>query len=187
MGQQIWVRQNSALKTKFIDAFHSTPMGGHSGVQATYLRIKKHFQWRGIKIGVDNFVKQCAICQHDKADRLHPVGLLQPLPIPEGVWQDISMDFIEGLPKFEGFNSILVVVDRLFKYAHFISLRHPFITQQVAQMVLDVIVRLHDMPKSIVSDRDRIFTSEFWKELFKLSKTTLLISTTYHPQIEHVN
>jgi hypothetical protein len=71
------------------------------------------------------------------------------------------MDFIEGLPKFEGFNSILVVVDRLFKYAHFISLRHPFITQQVAQVVLDAIVRLHDMPKSIVSDRDKNFTSGF--------------------------
>jgi hypothetical protein len=57
MGQQIWVGQNSALKTKLIDAFHSTPMGGHSGVQATYLRIKKHFQWRGIKIGVDNMTR----------------------------------------------------------------------------------------------------------------------------------
>jgi hypothetical protein len=57
LGHQIWVGRNSALRTKLIDSFHSTPMGGHSGVQATYLRIKKHFQWRGIKADVDSFVK----------------------------------------------------------------------------------------------------------------------------------
>jgi hypothetical protein len=94
------------------------------------------------------------------------------------------MDFIEGLPKLEGYNCIIVVVDKFSKYAHFIPLNHPFTSQQVAQVILDVVVRLHGMPKSIISDRDKIFTSGFWIELFKLSNTTLLTSTSYHPQTD---
>jgi hypothetical protein len=93
------------------------------------------------------------------------------------------MDFI-GLPKSVGFNSILVIVDRFSKYAHVLPLKHPFSAKQVAQVVLDMVVRLHGMPQSIVSDRDRIFTSDFWKELFKLYYTTLVTSTAYHPQTD---
>jgi hypothetical protein len=77
------------------------------------------------------------------------------------------MDFIEGLPLSDGYNSILVVVDRFMKFAHFVPLRHPFTAPSVARIFVDTIVKLHDMPLSIVSDRDRIFTSAFWKLLFQ--------------------
>lgn len=89
---------NSRLQTKIINAFHSSAMGGHSGIQATYKRIKKLFYWSGIKGDVESFVKQCQVCQQDKHENCKYPGLLQPLPIPENSWQDISMDFIEGLP-----------------------------------------------------------------------------------------
>lgn len=111
----------------------------------------------------------------------HPSGLLQPLPIPERVWQDISMDFIEGLPKSEGYSVILVVVDRLTKFAHFIPIKHPYTALSIAKIFLDTIVKMHGLPKSIVSDRDPIFVSNFWKELFKLYKVDLNLTTTYHP------
>ena len=107
----------------------------------------------------------------------HPQGLLQPLPVPAGAWQNISMDFIEGLPKSDGYNVILVVVDRFTKYAHFIPLKHPYTAISVARVLFDTVVKLHGLPQSIVSNRDKVFTSSVWKELFKLMGVQLHLST----------
>jgi hypothetical protein len=94
------------------------------------------------------------------------------------------LDFIEGLPKSGKFDCILVVVDKFSKFAHFIALAHPFTALKIAQMFLDNIYRLHGMPSAIISDHDRIFTSAFWQALFKLSRTALRMSTSYHPQTD---
>lgn len=94
------------------------------------------------------------------------------------------MDFIEGLPKSDGMDIILVVVDRLRKYAHFIPLKDSFNACLVAELFIKEVVRLHGIPKSIVSDHDKVFVSNFWKELFKLQETDLQHSTTYHPQTD---
>jgi hypothetical protein len=142
------------------------------------------FHWKGLKLDVEQFVKQCSICQQAKHSHNHPSGLLQPLPIPHGAWQEWTMDFVEGLPASEGYNSILVVVDRYTKYAHFIPLKHPFTAHTVARAVLDNVIKLHGFPKSVVSDRDRVFTSAFCKELFTMFDTKLLRSTAYHPQTD---
>ena len=98
---RIWIGCNSALQTKLITALHSSAVGGNSGQLATYHRIKKMFYWKGLKQDVEQFVKQCLVCQQAKHLNTHTPGLLQPLPIPQGVWQDISLDFVEDLPKSE--------------------------------------------------------------------------------------
>jgi hypothetical protein len=152
----IWIGNNSALKTKIIVAFHSSAIGEHSGVNATYHRLKKLFLWKGLKADVDNYVKQCSVCGHTKYSHTHPVGLLQPLSILAGVWQDLSMDFVDGLPKSEGYTVILVILDRLTKFAHFLPLKHPYTAATVAQVFLDNILKLHGIPQSIVSDRDNL-------------------------------
>jgi hypothetical protein len=159
----VWIGNNSALQTKLIVACHSSALGAHSGTQATYYRLKKHFAWKGMKQDVASYIKQCSICQHAKHSLQHPAGLLQPLPIPAGVWRDLSMDFIEGLQKSEGHNVILVVVDRLTKFAHFIPVKHPYSAATIAQLFMDNVVKLHGLPNSIVSDRDTIFISHFWE------------------------
>jgi len=95
---------------------------------------------------------------------------------------DVSLDFIEGLPKSRGKDTILVVVDRLSKYAHFLAVAHPFTAAVVAQLYFDHIFKLHGIPRTIVSDRDKVFLSQFWQEFFKLQQVSLHMATTYHLQ-----
>jgi hypothetical protein len=131
---------------------------------------------------VESFIKQCSICQQAKHENCKLLWLLSPLPIPENSWQDLSMDFVDGLPKCEGYSVILVVVDWLTKYAHFLPLKYPYTTQSVAKIFFTNIIKLHGVPRTIVSDRDKIFTSSFWKELFRLLNTQLCMSSAYHAQ-----
>lgn len=181
---RIWIGANSSLQTKLIAAFHSSAIGGHSGVQATYQRVKKLFIWAGLKESVEEFVQQCVTCQQAKHEHCAYPGLLQPLSLPTGAWQDISMDFIEGLPLSKGHDVILVVVDRYTKYAHFLPLRHPYSTSQVAELYLSRVAALYGMPKSIVSDQDKVFTSNFLQTLVKRFEIPLNMSTAYHPQTD---
>jgi hypothetical protein len=96
------IGDNLALQTKLLAAMHDSAIGGHSGIQATYQRTKKLCYWPGLKLAVELFVKKCSVCQHTKHSNLKPAGLLQPLPPPKGAWQDITMDFIDGIPVSDG-------------------------------------------------------------------------------------
>ena len=115
---------------------HTSPLGGHSGFLKTYHEVKKEFFWEGLKSNIQNFVAECLVCQQNKFEIIKTPGLLQPLSIPSQRWEEISMDFITGLPKSEGRSIIMVVVDRLTKYAHFCALSHPFKASTVATIFM---------------------------------------------------
>ncbi|KAJ4815745.1 polyprotein [Rhynchospora pubera] len=169
-------------REQILKEIHDSNLGGHSGILGTYQRLKTLFYWPKLKDTVHQYVMQCQICQMTKHEHTPPPGLLQPLPIPEEAWTSISMDFITGLPRSEGKEVILVIVDRLTKYAHFLSLSHPFKASDVAHSFLNHVYKLHGLPVTIISDRDAVFTSKFWKELMSKLGIRLNMSTAYHPQ-----
>ncbi|GJT76907.1 reverse transcriptase [Tanacetum coccineum] len=112
--------------------------------------------WRGMKKLIKKFVAECDVCQRNKSDLAAFPGYLQPLLIPTKVWHDISMDCIEALPPSQGKTVLFVVIDRLTKYVHFIPMSHLFTASQVAQVFMGNVYKLHGMPNTIVSDRDKI-------------------------------
>ncbi|KAK8936447.1 hypothetical protein KSP39_PZI012366 [Platanthera zijinensis] len=169
---------------RLLAEFHSTPTDGHAGAFRTYRRLAATLYWPSMMRQVKAYVAACLPCQKAKYETMFPGGLLQPLPVPERIWEDIAMDFITRLPRSNGFDCILVVVDRLTKYGHFLPLRHPYTATTVADVFISDVVRLHGFPRSIVSDRDPLFLSGFWTSLFKLQGTRLRMSTAYHPQTD---
>ena len=174
-----YLAPSSPIIPAIFSGFHDV---SHEGIQKTLERIRRDFYWKGMKATIHELVQGCLVCQRNKWETLHPAGLLQPLPVPTQIWADISMDFVEALPKVLGKSVLLVVVDRLSKYAHFIPLGHPYSAITVAHAFFTEVFRLHGLPESIVSDRDKVFQSLFWKELFRLSGSKLSFSSAYHPQ-----
>jgi hypothetical protein len=179
---RLYLCENSQLKQNVLLEFHTSPVGGHLGFLKTYHRVKKEFFWDGLKIDVQRFVAECLVCQQNKVETIKNLGLLQPLAIPSQRWEEVSMDFITGLPKSEGKCVIMVIVDRLTKYAHFCALSHPFKDSTIATAFMDTVQKLHGNPNIIVSDKDPIFTEHFWIDLFSCLGTQLAHSSSYHPQ-----
>jgi hypothetical protein len=169
----------SPLLQEIMRAVHED---GHEGVQRTLHHLRRDFHFPNMKEVVQALVRSCAVCQRYKAEHLQPLGLLMPLPVPQGVWTDVALDFVEALPRVHGKSVILTVVDRLSKYCHFIPLAHPYSAESVAQAFFNKVVRLHGVPQSMVSDRDTVFTSLFWQELMRLMGTKLHMTTAFHPQ-----
>lgn len=145
------------------------------------MRVVGIFYWKGLRKDIRNFIRTCDICQLHKTNNTKPTGLLQPITIPTRTCDVVSMDFIEGLPDAQGKSATFVVVDKFRKYAHFMALKHPY-NAVVAKLYFPTVYKLHGMPSVIISDRDLVFTSLFWQELFKKCRVKLQLSTSYHPQ-----
>lgn len=183
-NNRVVIPPGSLLIRQLLHEYHDKTLVGHSGVLRTFKRLSHHFYCPSIHRSVVEYISRCDTCQRAKSQTMSPAGLLQPLPVPEHLWEDISLDFVGGLPRSGAFTSIWVVVDRLSKSAHLIPLSHPYTSSIVASQFIANIVKLHGMPRTIVSDRDLIFLSHFWKDLWRLSGTTLKMSTAYQPQTD---
>ena len=175
----------AGLRAELLSEAHCSPFAWHPGGTKMYQDLKQTFWWMGMKRDVAEFVSRCLTCQQVKAPRQRPAGLLQPLSVPQWKWEEISMDFISGLPRTpRKFSQIWVIVDRLTKSAHFIPGRDTYTVEQWAQLFLEQIIRYHGVPVRIVSDRDSRFTSRFWRALQKGLGTECSFSTAFHPQTD---
>ena len=181
----IYIPNVADLRSVVIDEIHQSPYSGHPGYQKTIAIARKQYFLPGMKRDMDEYISRCIKCQQVKVEHQHPAGLLQPLPVPEWKCEVISMDFITGLPMtWRQHDSIMVVVDRLTKVAHFIPVKSTYEAGDIAKIFMKEIFKLHGLPKEIVSDRDVKFTSNFWKGLFADLGTKLNFNTVYHPQTD---
>ncbi|WVZ94013.1 hypothetical protein U9M48_039957 [Paspalum notatum var. saurae] len=182
---RICVPNVDSIRKLILSEAHDTAYSIHPGSTKMYYDLKERFWWPGTKRAVAEYVVVCDTCQRVKAEHQRPVGLLQPLKIPEWKWEEITMDFIVGLPRTQkGYNSIWVVVDRLTKVAHFIPVNTTYLGARLAELYISRIVYLHGVPKKIISDRGSQFTSRFWEQLHNSLDTKLRFSTSYHPQTD---
>ena len=189
-GDRLYIPPFDSLKQPLLYEYHDSASSAHRGIASTHERIKRHFYWPNMQRDIEEYCRTCKECQQSKTINQMKNGLLQPLPIPQHKFDDISMDFITHLPSTtSGNNVILVIVDRLTKYARFIPLAarytHDLPAAEItAEAVFTHWCRLFDIPVTIVSDRDPQFTSKFWTTLFSKYYTQLKHSTAYHPQTD---
>jgi hypothetical protein len=181
----IVVLKNHELRKQILDEAHLSKFSIHPDSSKMYHDLKQNFWWTRMKRKIAQHVAECDTCQRVKASHLKVAGTLQPLPIPSWKWEDISMDFIVGLPNTsQKHNSIWVVVDRLTKTPHFIPVHTTYNAKRYAEICLDRIVCLHSVPKTIIFDRGTPFVARFWEQLQESLGTKLIRNSTYHPQTD---
>ena len=161
-GQRMCVSEYGELKRDIMAEAHSSSYAIHPSSTKMYKTLKEHYWWNGMKKEIASFVSKCLTYQQVKAEHQRPLGKIRLLPIPVWKWENITMDFVIGLPWTQRqHDAIWVIVDRLTKYAHFLPVNVEDSLEKLTQWYVDEIVRLHGVPVSIVSDRDPRFTSSF--------------------------
>jgi len=173
------------LKNTVLKEMHNMPYDGHPRYQKTIAAIRSQYVWSGMKKKVVNYISKCLKCQKVKIEHRNPVGIIYPLSIPKWKWEVVTIYFITKFPKIvKQPDSIMLVVDKLTKDAHFIPMNNTHKAENIVDIYMKRVAKLHGVPKEIVSDIDPKITSNFWKGLFKGFGTNLNLSTTYHPELD---
>jgi transposase InsO family protein len=180
----VYVPDYNNSRLKILQARHDSPIAGHPGILKTIELISRDYTWIGLRSDVEIYVNGCAVCQRTKGTNRLPTGTLKTLEVPTRPWSEISMDFIEQLPKSSKYDSILVIVDRLTKWAIFIPTTITLTSLGLAKLILDRLIGQHGLPNAIVSDRGSKFTSKLWRYLMSRLGIQLRLSTAFHPQTD---
>jgi hypothetical protein len=160
--KHICVLEVKKIRESILHEAHDSAYSIHPGSTKIYHGLKSRYWWYGIKRAIAEYVALCDNCQRVKTECQRPTGHLQPLKIPEWKWEEISMDFIVGLPKTQsGYDSIWVIIDCLSKVAHFILVKTTYKGSKLAKLYIARIVCLHRVPKKKVSNQGTQFTSKF--------------------------
>jgi hypothetical protein len=183
--ERLVVPRREALKKKILDEAHTSRYSIHLGSTKMYHDLRQQFWWTRMKREAACYVSECDTYRKVKADYMKSGGLLQPLSVLEWKWDDISMDFIVGLPlTSHKFDSIWVIVDRLSKSTHFIPIHTNYSVQKYAKIYIAHVLCLHGVPKTIISERGSQFVAHFWEQLHASLGTHLIHSSAYHPQTD---
>jgi hypothetical protein len=183
--RQLYVPDVDDLREMLLHEYHDAPLAGHLGRVRTLKALQSHYGWPNMKKDVADYIASCDVCQRTKTSTQPSSGLLQPLELPTAPWHSISMDFVTHLPTTsDGYDSLLVVVDRFSKYVELIPTVSTVDAVTTASLVFNNIVCRYGCPSSIVSDRDPRFVSEFWTALWERFGSKLKLSTAYHPQTD---
>lgn len=184
-SNRVYVPADEELKTSLLQEAHDARTGTHLGVAKTAALLSRKYVWPGMNMDTKRYVSSCTECQQNMASQQAPMGLLQPLPIPDRRWQAVTMDLITQLPKTKtGYDAIAVFVDKYSKMVHYAPTHTTVTAPQLAHLFFDQVIRYHGLPTTIISDRDPGFTSHFWRTLWRHLGTTLAMSTAYHPQTD---
>ncbi|KAJ0513409.1 putative nucleotidyltransferase, Ribonuclease H [Helianthus annuus] len=182
---RIWVPLYGGLRELVMDEAHKSRYSVHPGSDKMYHDISTTYWWPSMKAHIATYVGKCLTCARVKVEYQKPAGLLQQPKIPQWKWEEISMDFVTGLPRSQrGNDTIWVIVDRLTKSAHFLPIKETDKFSTLADVYLKEVVSRHGVPTSIISDRDARFTSELWQAMHKSFGSRLDMSTAYHPQTD---
>ena len=170
------------LRAKVLTWGHTHKLAGHPGATRTTEFIRQRFWWPGVDADVKSFVAACDVCARNKNPHRAPAGLLHPLDIPNRPWSHISLDFVTGLPPSDGCDTVLTIVDRFSKAVHYVPLPKLPSAAEMADLLTLHVVRLHGIPKDIVSDRGPQFTSKVWQTFCRGIGATVSLTSGYHPQ-----
>ena len=191
LDKKIYVPDHSDLRLQILRYFHDHPLSGHFGQNRTLDSIRWQYVWLKMREFIKDYVSSCTICGRNKSRRHRPFGLLKPLPVPIQPWDSISMDFIEELPNSNGYNSILVIVDRASKQSIFIPTNTTITSEQLAELFVIHVFSKHGVPNHVTSDRGSEFVSAFFRALGESLSMNLHFTSGYHPeadgQMERVN
>ena len=184
-GKLVVVPADTSIRHDILHEAHDSVYAGHFGLHKTLKLVTRQFWWPHIKQAVSTYIKGCVCCQANKSAHSHPPGKLQPLPIPDGKWATVTVDFVTQLPETDsGHDAICVFCDKLTKMVHLVPTVTAVTAQQTAQLFVQHVWRLHGMPSVLVSDRGTQFDSELFREIMRLLEVKQAMSSSYHPQTD---
>ena len=185
--ERLWLPSYEPLTTRVLQKVHDSYLGGHPGRDATISLLSRQFFWNNMNSDTRRFLRNCHVCGRTTIWRDKKKGLLKPLPIPDRVWTEISMDFVTDLVPGErtGATVLLVITDRFGKGTILVPVpQGSWDAEGFAALFLDQYVSHHWIPKAITSDRGVQFVNGFWKKLCELLKIERRLSTAYHPETD---
>ncbi len=181
---RIYIPQDHALRGEIITASHDHITAGHPGIEKTKELVLREYWWPKMKKDIENYVHTCETCQRTKSSTQAKAAPLHPNAIPSRPWTHISIDMVTGLPRCNGQDAILMIVDRFSKEIIPIACTTELSSEGWAKILRDEVYAKHGMPQVVISDRGTVFVSKFMKDLYDLLQIKANTSTAYHPQTD---